>query len=176
MQSTPLVLLLALAMPALVHPSQSPEPPKDAAAQQAPAQHHDAVQSRGDHAMGFSHDTSTHHFRLYKTGGAIEVLANDPADTSTRDQIRMHLSHITKLFSAGDFNIPMFIHSTTPPGAPTMTKLREQIRYQLQETPRGAKIQITTTNPQALDAIHAFLRFQISDHQTADTPDVTTPM
>jgi hypothetical protein len=123
--------------------------------------------------MGFSHDTTTHHFRLYKTGGAIEVLANDTKDSPTRDQIRAHLSHIAKMFSAGDFNVPMFIHSTTPPGAATMTKLRDQIRYQFQETARGAKIQIATTSPEALEAVHAFLRFQISDHQTGDSPDVT---
>jgi len=172
MRKKPLLLLLAAAVPTLAHASQSPGQSKDTAAQQTPSQHHDDVESRGDHAMGFSHDTSTHHFRLYKTGGAIEVSANDPADTSTRDQIRMHLAHITKLFSAGDFNIPMFIHSTTPPGAPTMTKLRDQIHYRFLDTPSGAKIQITTSNPQALDAIHAFLRFQVSDHQTADSTDI----
>src|SRR5690242_19586364 len=83
-------------------------------AQQAstPAQdpsHHDAVTARGDHAMGFSHETTTHHFRLSKSGGDIDVSANDPKDSATRDQIRMHLSHIVKRFSAGDFNVPMFI-------------------------------------------------------------------
>lgn len=126
--------------------------------------------------MGFSHDTTTHHFRLYKTGGAIEVLVNDAKDTATRDHIRAHLSHGAKMFSAGDFNVPMFIHSTTPPGAPTMAKLRDQIRYQFHETPLGAKIRIATTNPEAVEAVHAFLRFQISDHQTGDSPDVISPV
>jgi hypothetical protein len=130
--------------------------------------HHDAVTSRGDHAMGFSHETTTHHFRFYKTGGAIDVSANNPKDSATRDEIRMHLSHIVKRFAAGDFDVPMFIHDTTPPGAPAMARLRDQIRYQYSDTPGGAKIQITTTNPEALQAIHAFLRFQISDHQSGD--------
>jgi len=122
--------------------------------------------------MGFSHETTTHHFRLYKTGGAIEVFANDPKDTATRDQIRAHLLHIVKMFSAGDFNIPMFIHATTPPGSTTMAKLRDQIRYQFQEVPRGARINIATTNSEAVEAVHAFLRFQISDHQTGDSLEV----
>jgi hypothetical protein len=30
--------------------------------------------------MGFSHDKTTHHFRLYPDGGAIEVTADDPND------------------------------------------------------------------------------------------------
>jgi hypothetical protein len=142
------------------------------AQQSPPPSHHDAVTARGDHAMGFSHETTTHHFRLYKTGGAIDVSANDPKDSDTRDEIRMHLSHVAKRFAAGDFDVPMFIHDTTPPGAPVMAKLRGQIRYQYSDTPNGAKIQITTANPEALQAIHAFLRFQISDHQTGDAAEV----
>src|SRR5712664_3861994 len=134
--------------------------------------HHDAVTSRGDHAMGFSHETTTHHFRLDKTGGAIDVSARNPKDSSTRDEIRMHLTHVAKRFAAGDFDIPVFIHDTTLPGAPVMAKLRGQIRYLYTDTPSGAKIQISTANPEALQAIHAFLRFQISDHQTGDSSEV----
>jgi len=40
--------------------------------------HHDAVNQHGDQVMGFSHEKTTHHFRLYADGGAIEVTANDP--------------------------------------------------------------------------------------------------
>jgi hypothetical protein len=122
--------------------------------------------------MGFSHETTTHHFRLAKSGGVIDVSAKDPKDSATRDQIRMHLSHIVKLFSAGDFDIPMFIHATNPPGAPVMAKLRSEIHYRYLETDRGAQIQIITANPDALEAIHAFLRFQISDHQTRDSTEI----
>src|SRR5713101_6540033 len=67
----------------------------------------------------------------------------------------------------------VFIHDTTPPGAPVMAKLRNQIRYQYFETDRGAKIQITTANAEALAAIYAFLRFQISDHQTGDATEIS---
>jgi hypothetical protein len=138
----------------------------------APDPHHAGVTARGDHAMGFSHQTTTHHFRLYKSGGTIEVSANNPKDSATRDEIRMHLSHIVKRFAAGDFDVPMFIHDTTPPGAPVMAKLCSQIRYNYSDTPVGAKIQIVTANPDAIQAIHSFLRFQISDHQTGDATEV----
>jgi hypothetical protein len=162
---------------ALLHASALCLLPLALAAQRSrtPAQdpsRHDAIVSRGDHAMGFSHETTTHHFLLHKTGGAIDVSANDPKDSATRDEIRLHLAHIAKLFAAGDFDVPMFIHNTSPPGAPVMAKLRGQIRYVYTDTPGGARIQITTANPEALQAIHAFLRFQISDHQTRDTTEV----
>ena len=144
-----LALLHASALcvfPLALSAQQSPTPAQDPA-------HHDAVTSRGDHAMGFSHETTTHHFRLYKTGGAIDVSANNPKDSATRDEIRMHLSHIAKRFATGDFDAPMFIHDTTPPGAPMMAKLRGQIRYLYADTPGGAKIQISTANPEVVPPV-----------------------
>jgi hypothetical protein len=131
------------------------------------------VVARGDHAMGFDHETTTHHFRLYESGGSIEVSANDSKDLISRDQIRMHLGHIVTMFSRGDFNVPMFIHDKTPPGASSMSKLRDQIHYQLEDTPQGARIEIATKNKEALKAIHDFLRFQISDHKTGDSVGIS---
>jgi len=133
---------------------------------------HCAMMKRGDAGMGFSHEKTTHHFILLKDGGTIQVGANDPKDDVSRDQIRMHLSHIAKMFSEGDFDTPMFIHDTTPPGVPTMTKLHSEIHYQYQPTNSGAKIVIATANPKALHAVHEFLRFQIDEHQTGDPTEI----
>jgi hypothetical protein len=133
---------------------------------------HCEMMQRGDQAMGFSAAKTTHHFRLFADGGVIEVQANDPKDTDTRDQIRMHLSHIASMFADGNFNIPMFIHDTTPPGVPTMTKLRAEIHCQFEQTPLGGRVRIKTENPQALDAVHAFLLFQIIEHETGDSARV----
>jgi hypothetical protein len=66
----------------------------------------EAVVKRGEHVMGFSHEATTHHFRLFKDGGEILVAANDPNDKPSIDQIRSHLGHIAKMFSAGNFNAP----------------------------------------------------------------------
>ena len=137
-------------------------------ARQTPEQQHAAMMKRGDAGMGFSQDKTTHHFLLLKDGGTIEVSANDPKDKASRDHIRMHLSHVAEMFSEANFNIPMFVHDTTPPGVPAMTKLHDEIRYHYQETDTGGKITIETANPKALDAVHEFLRFQITEHQTGD--------
>jgi hypothetical protein len=133
---------------------------------------HSGMLERGDHAMGFSHAKTTHHFRLFKDGGAIEARVNDPTDTLSRDEIRMHLSHIAEMFAEGNLNVPMFIHSTTPPGAPVMEKLHDQIHYQFQPTKAGAWVRIQTADKEALKAVHEFLRFQIADHQTGDRTDI----
>jgi hypothetical protein len=130
--------------------------------------HHDDINRRGDHEMGFSHEKTTHHFRLAKDGGAIEVTANDPNDTESRDQIRQHLTHIAMMFSAGNFNAPMLIHDQTPPGVPVMKRLKNQIKYEFENVESGGRVKISTMNREAIDAVHEFLRFQITDHQTGD--------
>lgn len=141
--------------------------------QTSPHSHDQAVQARGDHVMGFSHDKTTHHFLLYSDGGAIVVSANDANDKAAIEQIRMHLSHISKMFADGDFQAPMLIHDTNPPGAATMTKRKGELRYTYSETPQGAAIRIVTSDPSATDAVHAFLLFQILDHHTGDSPAVS---
>ena len=130
------------------------------------------MNERGDHVMGFDHTKTTHHFRLLADGGSIEVAANSPQDTESRDQIRMHLGHIAKMFAAGNFNAPMLIHDQIPPGVPTMQKLKSDIQYKFEETEQGARIRISTSSPEALQAIYDFLRFQIKEHKTGDSLDV----
>jgi len=130
--------------------------------------HHDAVDKRGDSVMGFSHEKTTHHFRLYKDGGAIEVTADDAKDTASRDQIQMHLAHIAKMFASGDFNAPMLVHDRVPPGVAALERLKTEVKYEFQKTERGGTVRITTANAEALQAVHEFLRFQIDDHRTGD--------
>jgi len=141
--------------------------------QQSADGHQIGVNSRGDHAMGFSHERTTHHFRLYPDGGAIEVTANQSSDIDSRNMIRTHLSHITKMFAAGNFNTPMFIHDTVPPGATTMSELRDHIDYRYSDIPAGGRVRIHSSDPTAVAAVHDFLSFQITDHKTGDSPAIT---
>ena len=137
------------------------------------AQHHQGVVERGDQVMGFSHEKTTHHFRLYTDGGAIEAESKDEQDTASRDEIRAHFGHIARMFAAGDFSAPMLIHEQNPPETEEMKRLRSAIQYSVENTERGGRIRITTNSPDALQALHRFLRFQIADHQTGDTPEIT---
>lgn len=138
-------------------------------------QHQADVEKHGDQAMGFPHDKTTHHFRLYSDGGAIEVTADDSKDSTNIQAIRSHLAHIVTMFSNGDFSTPMFVHDQVPPGVPVMREKRDQISYSVEEVLAGARVRIKTTNEQALKAVHEFLRFQIEDHHTGDVTDVSAP-
>ena len=130
--------------------------------------HHNPVDQRGDHVMGFSHEKTTHHFLLTRDGGVIQVTANEAGDIESRDQIRMHLGHIAKMFAAGDFKAPMLVHDQVPPGVPVLEKLKAEVNYRFESLDRGGAVRITTKNPEALKAVHAFLQFQIKDHHTGD--------
>lgn len=129
------------------------------------------VQKHGDQAMGFPHDKTTHHFRLYPDGGTIEITVNDASDAKNLEAIRSHLKHIVLMFSNGDFSMPMFVHSQVPPGTTEMKDRKADITYSFQELSAGGMVRIVTQNRDALNAIHDFLNFQIQDHHTGDKTD-----
>jgi hypothetical protein len=136
------------------------------------ASQHDHAQNelehRGNQGMGFDQQKTTHHFLLRKDGGAIQVTANSSADKTSIDEIHMHLEHIARAFKSGEFDIPMFVHDQTPPGVPTMTKLKGQIKYSYEAMENGGQVVISSANAEAVKAVHEFLKFQITEHKTGD--------
>jgi hypothetical protein len=144
--------------------------PAPACNDQNPHSHMDA---RGAAVMGFDQDTTTHHFRLYEDGGAIDVAVKDAADVGDRDAIRSHLPHISTMFAQGNFDAPMLVHdATNVPGTADLAQLKDRIRYRYTETPGGGRVDIVTTDAAAVQAVHEFLRFQIAEHKTGDTVTV----
>jgi hypothetical protein len=141
MKSRAFLVLLAAILATAGRCAAQDKPDREDAATHS---HHAGVNQRGDHVMGFSHEKTTHHFRLFADGGAIEVEANDPKDTPSRDQIRAHLAHIAQMFAAGDFNSPMLIHDRVPPGVPTLQQLKTEVTYRFEKTDRGGVVKITT--------------------------------
>src|SRR5476651_10110 len=126
------------------------------------------MKEHGAEAMGFDQDTTTHHFRLTKSGGAIEVGTNAAGDTAGRDAIRAHLKEIAGEFANGNFDKPFMTHAEVPPGVETMKRLAGKIRYTFTRTNRGGVVRIETGDAEALRAVHEFLRYQITEHGTGD--------
>jgi len=168
-QTSPVLFALILWAAAIAVPT--PSPGMRFSGQQDHSKHGE-MEKRGDQGMGFAQGKTTHHFRLRKDGGAIQVTANSAGDKSSRDEIQMHLHHIAQAFKSGDFNIPMFVHDQTPPGAATMTKLKDQIHYKYEAADNGGRVVISSVNPEAVIAIHEFLKFQITEHKTGDALEV----
>lgn len=159
------MLALSIASLPVVLCSQTPSSSDD---------HHHSVEMHGDQEMGFPHDKTTHHFKLSQSGGTIEVIANEPNDHADIEAIQSHLMHIAMMFKSGDFSAPIVIHSTTPPGVPTMKRLRDKIQYNYEPMTNGARVKIVSSDPEAIAAVKDFLRFQITDHVTGDST-VTGP-
>lgn len=134
---------------------------------------HQAVNERGAHVMGFDQDKTTHSFRLHPDGGAVDISVKDRGDAANRNAIRSHLPHIAQMFGLGNFEAPMLIHATKVPGTEQMAALKNRIRFVYVETAGGGRLDIFTTDADALRAIHEFMRFQIADHKTGDTTAVT---
>jgi hypothetical protein len=131
--------------------------------------HHEAADRRAATVMGFDQSRTTHHFLLFKDGGAIDVGVNDPTDTKNRDAIRSHLPHIATMFGRGNFGAPMLVHdSANVPGTWVMAAKKNAIHYQYAATPNGGRVTISASDSDALDAVHAFLKYQITEHKTGD--------
>ncbi|MFZ0521568.1 MAG: hypothetical protein WAL95_11130 [Candidatus Acidiferrales bacterium] len=162
------VCAIALAVSASAQQASRPKPAETACPMRDA---HSQMNERSDKGMGFSQSATTHHFFVKADGGLIQVEANDAADTASRDEIRMHLEHIARAFQSGDFDIPMFVHDTTPPGAPEMKRLHRDIRYTFEESAHGGRVVISSANKGAIAAIHEFLRFQIAEHKTGDATE-----
>jgi hypothetical protein len=169
----PLYLAVSILSAATQQSSNEPKTKQQKSEEVCPMHEaHSRMSERGEQGMGFSQTSTIHHFSLKPDGGVIQVEANGAANAGDRDNIRMHLTHIAKAFASGDFDIPMFVHDTVPPGVPEMKRLREKIRYSFEETRTGGRVVIATADKESLTAIHRFLRFQIEEHKTGDPTEI----
>lgn len=132
------------------------------------APQHAQMNHRGAQVMGFDQEKTVHHFLLFEDGGAIDVSVKDAADKKNLDAIRAHLPHIAMKFGQGDFEAPALVHATDVPGTKELAALKAKLTWKYVETPKGGRVDITTTDPAALSAVHSFLKFQIADHKTGD--------
>jgi hypothetical protein len=136
----------------------------------------EALKKRGAEAMGFDQDATTHHFKLAASGGSIEITVKNEKDEAVIAAVRSHLRSIAADFAGGDFDKPFQTHGEVPQGVPGMQKSRQKITYRYEDLPQGGAVRIDTKDARALEAVHAFLRFQIKEHQTGDPKQDPTMM
>ncbi len=125
--------------------------------------------------MGFDQTRTTRHFKLLPDGGTIQISANDPLDLVTRNAIRQHLANIAATFGQGNFDVPGLIHRQKPSEVDTMSRLKDNLSYAVESLPTGGRLHIRTTNSEARNAVHDFLRAQIQEHRTGDLLEETGP-
>jgi hypothetical protein len=131
-----------------------------------------ALKKRGADVMGFDQDATTHHFKLTPDGGAIEVTAKIGADSAVVAEVRNHLRAIASEFARGNFNQPFQTHGEVPSGVSVMQKSDRAISYRYEDLPLGGAVRIETKDTRAREAVHEFLRYQITEHRTGDPLEV----
>lgn len=163
--TTTLTITMFLAAPQQQDPSKCP-----LHEEHMKGQRFAGVQARGGEAagMGFSQTATTHHFLITPGGGVIQVTANDGKDAKSIAAIRSHMRRIAASFAKGDFSIPSFVHAEQVTGTEEMKRFASEINYKNEELPAGGRVVIKARSPEALEAVHAFLNYQIREHRTAD--------
>jgi len=131
-------------------------------------QKEEALKRRGALAMGFDQEGTVHHFLLQPRGGAIVVSSKNVQDVETVAQIRMHLREIAASFGDGLFDKPVATHGELPPGAAVMADRKDRISYRYDDRHGGGAVVMETDDRETLNALHAFLRYQIVEHKTGD--------
>jgi hypothetical protein len=162
--------MMSFVVAAVVLIAQHPEMPPGMSHEEhlKEMQKESALKSRGADAMGFDQDATAHHFRVAANGGSIEVTVKDAADGRTIAAVRGHLREIAGAFADGRFDKPYRTHGEVPPGVVEMRRNRQRIAYRYEDLPQGGAVRIETDDARARDAVHAFLRYQITEHRTGD--------
>jgi len=91
----------------------------------------------------------------------------------SRDQIRVHLQSIAAEFAGGDFGKPLATHAELPPGVRAMQQRLRALAFRYEELDAGGRVRITGADGKAVAAVHEFLRYQIREHATGDSLDVS---
>ncbi len=166
--------LMTLVAAALLLGAQHPQMPAGMSHEQHLEQmrKEEALKQRGADAMVFDQDATTHHFTLTATGGAIEVTVRNGADDKNLIAVRAHLRAIADEFARGRFDKPFQTHGEVPPGVAAMQASAGAIAFRYQDLSDGGAVRIEASDAGLLQAVHAFLRYQITEHHTGDALDV----
>ena len=128
----------------------------------------EALKKRGAEAMGFDQDAADHQFILEPAGGSIQVTMKPGSDAAVIAEVRSHLKTIAADFAHGDFGKPLQTHAEVPTGVPAMQRSAAMITYSYGDVANGGAVRIRTRDREALQAVHDFLRYQITEHHTGD--------
>jgi hypothetical protein len=122
------------------------------------------VAAKSRQVMPFDLDRTTHRFTKTATGGEQTVTADDPTDTQQIALIREHLTEETTAFTKGDYGDPSSIHGGQMPGLIELEQGHTRIGIRYAQTPAGARITYTTSDPPLIKALHAWFDAQVTDH------------
>lgn len=127
-----------------------------------------AMAARAQQVMPFDLTRTTHTFTQTLQGGVEKVVVNEPSDTRDRALIRAHLQTEAQNFRHGNYSDPAKIHGMDMPGVNELEQGAARVTVIYAQTPDGAQITYTSTEPTLISALHAWFDRQASDHSAPD--------
>jgi hypothetical protein len=122
------------------------------------------VEQHSMQVMPFDMNKTIHVFRKSPSGGVETVIVRDPSDAADIVSIRAHLQKESKLFAAGDFSDPAYIHGSDMPGLQRLSAGAGRLEVRYNALPSGARIAFATKDPTLVSAVHAWFDSQVKDH------------
>jgi len=122
------------------------------------------VAERGAQVMPFDLEATTHRFAPRVDGLVQTVVADDPDAADQVDLVRGHLTAEVERFAGGDFGDPASIHGDDMPGLAELSDGAGRIDVAYAEVASGATITFTTSDPDLVEALHAWGEAQVLDH------------
>lgn len=117
--------------------------------------------------------TTTRHISLRPDGGTVELGTKGATDRQTLSTIRAELPNLETWFGAGLFQAPAVTHGHggRPLSAKTsdMSRVKDKVHFAFADTPTGGRMTVTTSDPEALQAVYAFLRSLAGDLANGDS-------
>ena len=122
------------------------------------------IAARAQRVMPFDLERTTHTFTQTPDGGVETVVVDDASDTRNLELIRSHLRAEAESFRRGDYSDPARIHGMNMPGVAELEEGAGRVTVVYAQTPGGAQITYTSTEPTLVAALHAWFDRQASDH------------
>lgn len=138
----------------------------------APADPERDMNLRFSKALGVEADKVVQHYYLVKNGGVVELTAKTPGDSATIAALQKYLNTQRDLFEKGKNETDAEVHGKVPDGMVGIKKFRNEITFFTAKTDNGALLRMFSVNPEARSAIQDYLRFQIIEHKTGDSPTI----
>ena len=116
-----------------------------------------------------------HHVYLYPDGGMMTLTVSDPSDAETRKAVRAFVQRVSQLMVMGDLTRLREQFGDAVPGLDRIAEARRRkatITVRSSTPDEGSQIVFSTMDPVVLQALHEFLRFQITDLNTGDSPEL----
>jgi hypothetical protein len=122
------------------------------------------IEQHSMQVMPFDMSKTMHVFRKTSAGGVETIVVKDPSDTADLALIRSHLQKESKLFAAGNFSDPAYIHGSDMPGLQALSAGATRLEVRYSPLPAGAQIAFITQDASLVSAVHEWFDAQVKDH------------